>query len=383
MQPIMVDPQQIYVTGIPQAVERESAVEFIREVRSLVQRLIRNNTLNNLHLEVLWRDSNTKAINEKLNEAGGESAADVRSNQRSVSSDIHSRSHMFTAVEPLFTPDRLTIPEATRSHLEDALALLRLESVVFDQWGLRQIEPYPKSALNFYGPPGTGKTLAAHCISKQMGRKILMASYAELESKFPGDGQKNLRALFKAASRDNAVLMIDEAETLLSRRIGNVTQGAEHSMNAMRSELILALEEFQGIVIFATNLFSSYDPAFVSRLRNVEFKLPDETARRAIWASHLPASLPIQEISIKKLAEINGISGRDIKNAVISAAIKAARLGTNQISQEDLEAAVEEIINQRDKNLQNHELKSKRLSQEDKKEIAAAIRMKEEAMENG
>jgi ATP-dependent 26S proteasome regulatory subunit len=93
---------------------------------------------------------------------------------------------------------------------------------------LSKIEPSPKLALNFHDASGTGKTMAAHTLVNAMNRKI-MASYAEIESKYHGDGPKNVKKLFRLASETNAVLFIDEADSLLSKRLTNVTRGSEQA----------------------------------------------------------------------------------------------------------------------------------------------------------
>ncbi len=64
----------------------------------------------------------------------------------------------------------------------------------------------------------------------------------------------------------------DEADSLLSKRLTSVSQGSEQAINSMRSQLLICLEEFRGIVIFATNLVINYDQAFLTRLISVEFK---------------------------------------------------------------------------------------------------------------
>jgi ATP-dependent 26S proteasome regulatory subunit len=171
-----------------------------------------------------------------------------------------------------------------------------------------------------------------------------MASYAQIESKYVGDGSKNVEAVFFAAERDGAILFIDEADSLLSRRLLDVTQGAEQAINSMRSQLLICLENYRGVVIFSTNLVENYDRAFDTRMRHILFPMPDEEARRQIWANHLPRELPLgNDVAIEALARINDVCGRDIKNAVIDAALRAARSGAEEITLEDLNKAVQQI----------------------------------------
>jgi SpoVK/Ycf46/Vps4 family AAA+-type ATPase len=254
------------------------------------------------------------------------------------------RSLQYRSRPPLFDFDFLVIPDDLRETLLAAVDLVRVESLVFDKWNLRKIEPFPRTALNFYGPPGTGKTLAAHALANYLGKPILAASYAQIESKYLGDGPKTIEALFFAAQRDEAVLFIDEADALLSKRLTNVTQGSEQAINSMRSQLLVCLELFHGVVIFSTNLIENYDRAFETRMRHVPFPMPGAAARREIWRRHLPPELPVEkDLSLDRLAGIDGLCGRDIKNAVIDAALRAARGNKERLAMDDLVQAVDRV----------------------------------------
>ena len=264
--------------------------------------------------------------------------------------DIDERADRYRASTPLWRLEQLVAPSALHEELATAIDLVRLEPLVFDVWGLREIEPFPRSAMNFHGPPGTGKTLAAHAVADRLGKPLLAASYADIESKFHGDGPKNVEALFHAAQRDNAVLFLDEADSLLSKRLTNVTQGSEQAINSMRSQILICLERHQRVVIFATNLVSNYDEAFETRVRHLYFPLPDQAARVAIWQRHLPERLPLAEdVATEALAAASdGFCGRDIKNAVVDTALQVARTGKERLALADFLAAITRLITARE-----------------------------------
>jgi SpoVK/Ycf46/Vps4 family AAA+-type ATPase len=226
-----------------------------------------------------------------------------------------------------------------------AVAAIRLRSRVYGDWGLRTIEPTPSVALNLHGPPGTGKTLAAHAIAARLGMPIIMAGYAELESKFHGDGPKNVKAAFHAAESQQALLFIDEADSLLSRRLTEVNQGSEQAINSMRSQIVLCLDQFAGVVVFSTNLVANYDRAFESRVRHFHFSLPDITARSAIWRKLLIPDLPLEpDLDIDRLsAATEGFSGREIKLAVLTAAERAAVAEHDTVTLADFESAIAQL----------------------------------------
>ncbi|WP_208821801.1 ATP-binding protein [Tolypothrix sp. PCC 7910] len=263
------------------------------------------------------------------------------------------------------------VPEQVKEDLLLAVDLIELETQVFDIWGLRKIEPFPRTALNFYGKPGTGKTLAAHAIASKINRPILVASYAQIESMYHGEGPKNVEAIFFAAERDNALLFIDEADSLLSKRLTNVTQGSEQAINSMRSQLLICLERFRGVVIFSTNLVENYDKAFETRVRNINFPLPDQPCRQEIWKRHLPTQLPLAtDVTYERLAEVEDVCGRDIKNAVLDAAMRVARKGKGIVELSDLLDSIERIKAARISDKSD----SKKLSPEDEFKISEKIK---------
>jgi SpoVK/Ycf46/Vps4 family AAA+-type ATPase len=258
---------------------------------------------------------------------------------------IEKRARQYTAQSPRFSFDQLVLPADQADALLTAVAAIKLRSRLYGDWGLRKIEPTPSAALNLHGPPGTGKTLAAHAIAARLGMPIIMAGYAELESKFHGDGPKNVKAAFHAAESQQALLFIDEADSLLSRRLTEVNQGSEQAINSMRSQIVLCLDQFTGIVIFSTNLVSNYDRAFESRVRHFHFPLPDIQARSAIWRKILIPDLPLgPDFDLNRLSSATeGFSGREIRLAVLAAAERAAVADQDTVTLADFESAIARI----------------------------------------
>lgn len=271
--------------------------------------------------------------------------------------DYEKRAKAYVPVEPSYSFNRVILPEDVLEKIDAAINILRYERKVFDEWGLYEIQPNPSSSLSFYGPSGTGKTMAAEAIAQKLGKKILKVSYADVESKYHGEGPKMVKAIFLAAAKSDAVLFFDEADSLLSKRLTNVTQGSEQAINSMRSQLLICLEEFRGIVIFATNLIVNYDSAFLTRLISVEFKLPDAATREKIWNVHLkPAAdgmphrlnIPLAEdVDVQYLAGAYEFAGREIRNAVINACVAAAMKQNDIVTQEDFIKACDKIVEEK------------------------------------
>lgn len=357
--------QNILVQGIPDNVSEDVAALFRSRILNAANKFIDETNLNKFIITVTTA---SKITNFNENDSTKFTA---NNNQRqNYDLTVEERADKYKAVQPLFDFEQLVITEQVKDDLLLAVDLIQLESKVFDDWGLRQIEPFPRTALNFYGSPGTGKTLSAHAIASKIQRPILAASYAQIESMYHGEGPKNLEAIFLAAERDNALLFIDEADSLLSKRLTNVTQGSEQAINSMRSQLLICLEQFSGVVIFSTNLVENYDKAFETRVRHVRFLMPDFTCRREIWKRHLPNKLPLScDVSLEILAQVEDVCGRDIKNAVIDGAMRVARKGKQIVELSDLLESIEKI-----KSARINVTESKKLSPQIREQISQQLK---------
>jgi len=252
---------------------------------------------------------------------------------------------------PAETPRRhladLILTAETDRQLRIALAKIRYHDRLYTEWGIGTIDPEGRGTiLNLYGPPGTGKTFAAEAIADSLGKPIIRVDYAQIESRFVGDTPKNLTAAFAAARAADAVLFFDEADSVLSRRVTTITQAADYGVNVTRSTLLLQLDSFDGVVVFATNLAANYDSAFIRRITaHVYFPLPDTDALIRLWRYHLPAALPrLPDVTPERLAALSdGLSGGDILNAVILAASAALDRGGEAVTLIDFVDALTQI----------------------------------------
>ncbi len=254
---------------------------------------------------------------------------------------------VFIPQHPRFTFDQIILPDTTRQAIYNSLNSIQRRNLIYDTWGFSEVDPKPKSILNFYGPPGTGKTMSAHAIADKLGKKILCVNYADIESKYMGESPKNLMKAFETARKQDAVIFFDEADSFLGKRIQNVSHGSEQSVNSLRSQMLILLEEFEGVVIFATNLVTNYDPAFESRiLAHIRFDLPDREARATIIDKMLPSKLPMERrLSHDELLEasdlIEGFSGREIKGAILSMLLEKAVDENTLFTFDDLKSSLQ------------------------------------------
>lgn len=216
----------------------------------------------------------------------------------------------------------VVLPSFSRVQIDEALIKIQHHKTIYLDWGFEAVDPIGKGViLNFYGKPGTGKTLAAEALAGTLGRPYIAVGIAELESKFMGETSKNIQAVFQTAKEHDAILFFDEADTVLGKRLSSVTQGVDNEVNAMRSTMLIELEQCEGIVIFATNFAENYDKAFESRItHHVNFLLPDFEGRRAIWQKMLTPGIPMDANRgelIEAVTEMSeGLSGRDIRTCM-------------------------------------------------------------------
>ena len=253
---------------------------------------------------------------------------------------------VFLPEEPKWSLDDIILPQAVREKILDVANYSENAHRVFELWGFKHTHKFSRRiGINLYGAPGTGKTMAAHAIAKQLGKKILIVNYADIESKYVGETPKNIRKAFEAAKNSDSILFFDEADAILSKRVTNMTQAVDVSVNQTRSVMLMLMNEYQDFIIFATNFIENFDPAFMRRISmHVEFTLPDEDCRRKLWRMYTPEECP-NNLDFDELAKkFDGISGSDISNAMLNAAFKAARLGVDELDKLLVFEAVENIL---------------------------------------
>ncbi len=254
------------------------------------------------------------------------SVKDTTDSEKSES-EISKMMRDFIPEEPIRHFDDLIVSATVRSRIETALNRIRYHNKLYNEWNLKKIDPHgQRTAINFFGVPGTGKTFCAEAIAHHLNKKIIKVNYAEIESKYVGETPKRITAAFRKAKETDTILFFDEADSILGKRLTNVTQSADHGVNVSRSVMLLQLDAFDGIVIFASNLPSNYDPAFVRRiLSHIEFELPDKECLIKLWAYLLPNEVPrAEDVTREWLASHSeGLSGGDILNIVKLSASQA------------------------------------------------------------
>ncbi len=241
----------------------------------------------------------------------------------------HGLRDLALSIEPRLGWNDLILPEDKLAHLHEICEHARQQYKVFGTWGFaRKLRHGRGLSALFAGPSGTGKTMAAEVVAGELGFDLYKVDLSGVVSKYIGETEKNLSRIFAEAETANAILFFDEADALFGKRT-EVSDAHDRYANIETSYLLQKMEEYEGVVIMATNLSENMDEAFTRRVRFiVEFPFPDETHCRRIWETHFPAEVPVSSsIDFGYLARELRLPGGNIRNIVLSAAFLAAQNG--------------------------------------------------------
>jgi hypothetical protein len=241
----------------------------------------------------------------------------------------HRMAELAQMLVPAFGWDDLLLPSDSLEKLRELEAHVEHASRVFDDLGFAARVPRGRgvSAL-FAGPSGTGKTMAAEVIAGALGRELYRVDLARVVSKYIGETEKNLRAIFGEAENARCVVLFDEADALFGKRT-EVRDSHDRYANIEVSYLLQLLEDTQNaVVLLATNRRDAIDDAFLRRFRFVvDFPMPSHQTRLALWGRSFPHQVDTSRVRFDVLAERLPVSGASIKNIALAATFLAAPAG--------------------------------------------------------
>ncbi|MBI1181885.1 MAG: AAA family ATPase [Alphaproteobacteria bacterium] len=228
--------------------------------------------------------------------------------------------------------DDLVLDGPTRERIGELENWVRHGRTLMQDWAMAgRLRPGYRAL--FHGPPGTGKTLTATLLGKATGRDVYRVDLSTVVSKYIGETEKNLATLFDQARNREWILFFDEADALFGKRT-SVKDAHDRYANQEISYLLQRVEEFDGLVILASNFRANIDEAFLRRFNAIiRFPFPAEPERNAIWRRVLPARPDRDELA-RALACIE-LSGGNIVNIVQFAAIEAIAAGRQSIRLDD------------------------------------------------
>ncbi|KAF8657509.1 hypothetical protein HU200_060071 [Digitaria exilis] len=222
----------------------------------------------------------------------------------------------------------------------------------------------PCRGILLFGPPGTGKTMLAKAIADEAGASFINISFSSFASKWYGDAEKSIRALFSLAAKiAPAIIFLDEVDSMLGTR----KQSNEHEVSRrIKTEFmthwdgLLSKSSVKILVLAATNRPFDLDEAIIRRFEHrIMVGLPSLESREVIL-NKLLSKEKVENIDFKELARLTeGYSGSDLKNLCVTAAYRPMR-----------EILQKEIETKKDKDKQNQDKKEKQTQDKEDKQVA-------------
>ncbi|KNA08786.1 hypothetical protein SOVF_159610 isoform B [Spinacia oleracea] len=184
----------------------------------------------------------------------------------------------------------------------------------------------PCKGILLFGPPGTGKTMLAKAVATEAGANFINISMSSITSKWFGEGEKYVKAVFSLASKiAPSVIFVDEVDSMLGRR---ENPGEHEAMRKMKNEFMVNWDGLRTkdrervLVLAATNRPFDLDEAVIRRLpRRLMIGLPDATNRQKILSVILAKEELAPDVDLATVANMaEGYSGSDLKNLCVTAA---------------------------------------------------------------
>jgi SpoVK/Ycf46/Vps4 family AAA+-type ATPase len=210
------------------------------------------------------------------------------------------------------------------------------------------------SFLSIQGPPGTGKTMVAGLVGIRTGFDVYRIDLSQVVSKYIGETEKNLSRIFDRAEHQNWILFFDEADSLFGQRTQTKSSNDRYS-NQEVSYLLQRIEDFNGVIILATNLKENIDEAFTRRFQSViNFPIPDENQRYLLWKKILGTSMPMSDdIDLHQIAADYRFAGGSIINVVRFGALRAVQRknGSAELNSSDLQEGLRRELKKQGKTI--------------------------------
>lgn len=235
-------------------------------------------------------------------------------------------SSLAVKITPRYDWESIVLPPDRIQQLREICDQVKYAVTVYGQWGFkgRGASAQGLSAL-FAGQSGTGKTMAAEIIATELGLELFKVDLSSVVSKYIGETEKNLAAIFDEAAQSNAILFFDEADALFGKR-SEVKDSHDRYANIEIGYLLQRMETYDGVAILASNLRQNLDEAFTRRLDFlIDFPFPEDEDRVKIWRISFPQDAPLgSDVDLMLLARRYRMAGGNIRNAALASAFLAA-----------------------------------------------------------
>lgn len=230
-------------------------------------------------------------------------------------------------IETTLTSDDIVLNKDVKRHYKNLKDWIDFNQPLMSKWQMEK-RLHQGFRVLFYGPSGTGKTLTAGVLGNETKKDVYKIDLSMVVSKYIGETEKNLELLFARAEDKNWILFFDEADAIFGKRT-NVRDAHDKYANQEVSYLLQRIEDYNGLVILATNMKNNIDDAFIRRFNDiVKFQIPNEEERKEIWEKSFPPNSDYDDIpnQVKKYE----LTGGNIINVVHYAGIQAVKRRNEQ-----------------------------------------------------
>ena len=232
------------------------------------------------------------------------------------------------------TQKQLFFPKDIQRQVDELGSFLQPENLQKIQERMKEKGFRNGFACLFYGGPGTGKTETVYQLARQTGRSIMVVDVPRIKSKWVGESEKNIKALFDRyreqvkRAKVTPILLFNEADAIIGIRKNGASSAVDKMENSIQNIILQEMETLDGIMIATTNLQQNLDKAFERRfLYKIKFDKPTVEARAHIWHSMIPE---LSEMDVHTLASKYDFSGGQIENIARHYAIDAILHGKSE-----------------------------------------------------
>jgi hypothetical protein len=309
--------------GIPEVEEREHLWECATERIELAQKLAPWHRLTAGRIWSLGRLAREQAMTAAHPHIQEEDVAHIA--RSGEGTGLNSLAELITEQ---VTDTALVLPDSLRAELAALCARCVNRDVLDRALGESMRARYrPAVKVLFVGPSGTGKSMAAIWLATKLNLPLYRVDLAAVTSKYVGETEKNLSLLMTRAEESEVLLLFDEADSLFGKRT-DIKDANDRFANAQTNYLLQRMESFNGIAVLTSNTAARFDTAFSRRFDMIlEFPLPGAEERRELWCAHLGGNHQLSDSDLNRIAVAADLTGGQIRNAVLSAAVTAQSRG--------------------------------------------------------
>ncbi|MCX7934470.1 MAG: ATP-binding protein [Planctomycetota bacterium] len=316
------------------------------EVKDNLRRLFAQAPLRQANLIQIVAEQSNNELNTEDEETISHSEFELTDTARERL-NLKRRKGQIKARLPQVQFEQLVLHDDIKQAIEIALTQISRQETFLKKWGIGRVITYGHGlVMLFAGPPGVGKTATAEAIAHRLGKPIIVADYAQIQSCWVGEIEKNIRRIFRLAREEDAVLFWDEADAIFYDRENAVRTWETREVNVLLQEI----ERFSGVCILATNRPVFLDSALERRLAlRLTFRPPTPSMVRQIWERLIPPELPLAEdVNLDEISQTACLTGGEIKNALLNASRRALLRGEDsKVTRDDFLWAIEMEMNNR------------------------------------